>query len=108
MSVLLEHRSAQSDSARPIAIDTKGLSSPLGSTVRDGGVNFSIFSRAASAVELLLFDREDDARPVRVIAIDSFTNRVSLLARVCARRATGPDLRLSSARPPRPCKRDAV
>jgi len=75
MSVLLERPAAQSDPARPIAIDTKGVSSPLGSTVRDGGVNFSIFSRAASAIELLLFDREDDARPVRVIAIDSFTNR---------------------------------
>ncbi len=75
MSVLLEHPAAQSDPSRPMAIDTRGMSSPLGSTVRDGGVNFSIFSRAASAVELLLFDREDDARPIRVIAIDSFTNR---------------------------------
>ena len=52
-----------------------GQSAPLGSTVRQGGVNFSIFSRKASRVELLLFDRDDDARPQRVIPIDPATNR---------------------------------
>ena len=40
-----------------------------------GGVNFSVFSRGASGVELLLFDREDDARPTRVIPIDPAANR---------------------------------
>ena len=52
-----------------------GRSSPLGATVYPGGVNFSVYSRSASAVELLLFDREDDARPSRVIGIDPTTNR---------------------------------
>jgi isoamylase len=52
-----------------------GQSAPLGSTVRQGGVNFSIFSRKALRVELLLFDRDDDARPQRVIPIDPATNR---------------------------------
>jgi len=33
------------------------------------------FSRGASGVELLLFDREDDARPTRVIPIDPAANR---------------------------------
>ncbi len=47
-----------------------GQSSPLGATLVDGGVNFSLFSRTASGVELLLFDREDDARPCRVVTID--------------------------------------
>ena len=32
-----------------------GRSWPLGATVYDGGVNFSVYSRNASAVELLLF-----------------------------------------------------
>jgi len=41
-----------------------GRSSPLGATVVDGGVNFSLFSRSATGVELLLFDR-DDAQPAR-------------------------------------------
>ena len=35
-----------------------------------GGVNFSIFSRGASSMELLLFDRVDDETPARVIPID--------------------------------------
>ena len=52
-----------------------GRSSPLGATVVPGGVNFSIFSRSASGVELVFFDREDDARPERIITIDPATNR---------------------------------
>jgi isoamylase len=48
---------------------TIGRSSPLGATIVDGGVNFSLFSRTATAVELLLFDREDDPKPARVISI---------------------------------------
>src|SRR5215472_12107242 len=52
-----------------------GHSAPLGSTVCEGGVNFSVFSRKATSVELLLFDREDDARPQRIISIDPATNR---------------------------------
>ena len=52
-----------------------GRSFPLGATVCQGGVNFSIFSRNASVVELLFFDSTDDARPARVVAIDPITNR---------------------------------
>jgi glycogen operon protein len=52
-----------------------GRPSPLGSTVVDGGVNFSLFSRTATGVELLFFDREDDAKPARVVALDPIVNR---------------------------------
>lgn len=52
-----------------------GESSPLGSTVCEGGVNFSVYSRSASGVDLLLFDREDDAKPARIIPIDPAENR---------------------------------
>src|SRR5437868_5233068 len=52
-----------------------GRSSPLGATVGDGGVNFSLYSRRATGVELLFFDREDDATPARVVRIDPATNR---------------------------------
>src|SRR5262245_8138147 len=48
---------------------------PIGATVADGGVNFSLFSRTAEAVELLLFDREDDSRPARIIRLDPAVNR---------------------------------
>src|SRR5262249_37232199 len=52
-----------------------GRSSPLGATFADGGVNFSLFSRTATGIELLFFDPEDGACPSRVIRIDPCTNR---------------------------------
>ena len=33
-----------------------GTTFPLGATVRDGGVNFCLFAKEATAVELLLFE----------------------------------------------------
>lgn len=51
-----------------------GHSSPIGASVVEGGVNFSLFSRTATGVELLLFDREDDAAASRVIQFDPVTN----------------------------------
>ncbi|MGO9454387.1 MAG: hypothetical protein ACLQDV_25560 [Candidatus Binataceae bacterium] len=53
----------------------KSSASPLGATVLDDGVNFSVFSRQAEAVELLFFDRADDPKPARVISIEPGTNR---------------------------------
>lgn len=52
-----------------------GQSAPLGATVCHGGANFSIFSRGAESVELLLFDGEEDARPAQVINLDPVGNR---------------------------------
>lgn len=57
------------------AIALTGNSSPLGATIVPGGVNFSVFSSNAVAVDLLLFDRENDSRPARVIPIDPLANR---------------------------------
>jgi len=54
---------------------TPGRSSPLGATIVTGGVNFSVFSRNAAAIELLLFEQEDDAQPARVIPLDPATSR---------------------------------
>jgi len=45
-----------------ISSGTAGHSWPLGATVVDGGINFSLVSPSATGVELLLFDQEDDAR----------------------------------------------
>jgi len=47
-----------------------GQSSPLGATLYRDGANFSVYSKHATAVDLLLFDGVDDARPRRVIRID--------------------------------------
>lgn len=58
----------------PVA-NSIGRSAPLGATVVDGGVNFSLYSRTASRVELLLFDRVDDILPVRAVRLDPAENR---------------------------------
>ena len=47
---------------------------PLGATVADGGTNFSLYSRTAAGVDLLLFDRED-AGPSRSVPLDPVANR---------------------------------
>ncbi len=52
-----------------------GRSAPLGATIADGGANFSVFSRHASGVELLFFDRTNDPKPARVVRLDPVTNR---------------------------------
>ena len=54
---------------------TAGQSAPLGATPINGGVNFSVFSRHASGVDLLFFDREHDGRPTRVISLNPAANR---------------------------------
>jgi isoamylase len=53
----------------------EGQSSPLGATVCAEGTNFSVYSKHAAGIELLLFDCVDDARPARVISIDPAFNR---------------------------------
>ena len=52
-----------------------GNSSPLGATPWPDGVNFSVFSRHATGVELLLFNRVDDAQPARGLRLDPSVNR---------------------------------
>src|SRR5690349_13505771 len=52
-----------------------GQSSPLGASVHKKGVNFSLFSRHATAVELLLFNNVDDVQPQQVIPLDPVVNR---------------------------------
>ena len=52
-----------------------GRTNPLGATIVPGGVNFSVFSRNATGIELLFFDRVDDARPSRVVRVDPLTSR---------------------------------
>jgi DNA-binding NarL/FixJ family response regulator len=54
---------------------TRGTSAPLGPTVEAGGVNFSVFSRHGTAVELVFFDGVEDARPARVVPLDPVANR---------------------------------
>ena len=48
----------------------KGRSYPLGASVGAVGVNFSVFSKHATGVELLFFDHADDFRPSRSVRIE--------------------------------------
>lgn len=58
-----------------ITTDNQGKSFPLGAAVCSDGVNFSIFSKHSTAVDLLLFERVDDSKPSRVVTLDPQTNR---------------------------------
>ena len=53
----------------------QGNSFPLGATVRDRGVNFSVFSKNATSVELLLFSRAEDPAPSHTIKLEPRKNR---------------------------------
>jgi glycogen operon protein len=56
-------------------LETERRSAALGATVSPAGVNFSVFSRNATGVELLFFDGPDDPRPSRTIRLDPDANR---------------------------------
>jgi len=52
-----------------------GDSHPLGATLTCGGANFSIYSRLATGVDLLFFDREESSQPAQVFRLDPYINR---------------------------------
>jgi isoamylase len=70
--------SAARDGASSVTpADVRGTSAPLGATLFAGGANFSLYSRQATGVDLLFFDRDDDERPSRIIRFDPVANRTS-------------------------------
>ena len=52
-----------------------GQSFPLGATVYPDGVNFSVYSKNATGLDLLLFDEASDPKPAHLISLDPVTNR---------------------------------
>ena len=83
----------------------RGAAHPLGITVYPHGVNFSLFSQAATEVILLLFDRVDAVEPSQIDPLDPFRQQdVSFLARVRQRLRSGDVLRVSRRRA-RPIRR---
>src|SRR5262245_39549823 len=52
-----------------------GGSAPLGATVRSGGVNFCVYSKGATLIELLLFDEENAGQPSRIIPLHADKHR---------------------------------
>ncbi|WP_273272813.1 glycogen debranching protein GlgX [Maribacter polysiphoniae] len=54
---------------------TKGWPYPIGASLKANGVNFSLFSKNSTAVELLLFNDPDDSEPNEMIVLDNKLNR---------------------------------
>jgi isoamylase len=52
-----------------------GLTYPLGASVLPGGINFSVYSRYAKQVEILLFNDAAEKRPTRVHSLDASNHR---------------------------------
>jgi isoamylase len=48
---------------------------PYGAVVTDRGVQFVVFSRSATAMRVLLYDKVDDREPVEIIEFDRDTDR---------------------------------
>ncbi|MEZ5501809.1 MAG: glycogen debranching protein GlgX [Halioglobus sp.] len=68
--------------ARSIAV-ASGTPLPLGAWPSGGGVNFSVFSRHATAVELLLFESADAPLHQRSIQLDPAQHRTGDIWHVC-------------------------
>lgn len=54
-----------------------GSSFPVGPTLTAEGVNFSIYTRFATGIELLLFDDVNDKHPSRIVPFDPIVNRTN-------------------------------
>ena len=52
-----------------------GTVQPLGAVPHENGVNFSLFSKHATYVELLLFAQHDDPEPFQIIPLDPLQHR---------------------------------
>ncbi|MGK7914635.1 MAG: glycogen debranching protein GlgX [Prochloraceae cyanobacterium] len=68
MDELLTYQ-AQNNQTKNIEV-LPGRTDPLGATVATDGVNFSLFSHNAEAIELLLFDSPNAAKPAQIIKLN--------------------------------------
>jgi glycogen operon protein len=48
---------------------------PIGATIMNGGVNFSLYSKHATGVELVFFNNIDDTEPFEILALDPKKNK---------------------------------
>jgi isoamylase len=65
----------QGDDFSECRITVNGKSHPLGSTLHCNGVNFSVFSKNCTSMELLLFDHVSDPLPSQIITLDPKRNK---------------------------------
>ena len=62
---------------------TPGKCHPLGATITPAGVNFALFSRSCTSLELLLFEHADAPGPSRIIRLDPRANRTCDYWHIC-------------------------
>ena len=62
---------------------------PTGATAGTDGTNFCVFSRHATAVQLLLYEKPDSSRPFQVIDLDPAVNRTFFFWHVFLKGMTG-------------------
>src|SRR4051812_38633913 len=60
---------------RIVCQTSPGASAPLGATPSQSGTNFSVYSKNATAIELLLFDAVDQTPAAQVLTLDPSLNR---------------------------------
>ncbi|MGA7826882.1 MAG: glycogen debranching protein GlgX [Geobacteraceae bacterium] len=65
----------QGDDVSECRITINGKSHPLGATPHCSGVNFSVYSKNCTALELLLFDHVSDPLPTQVITLEPKLNK---------------------------------
>src|SRR4051812_25796158 len=75
MTSVPSSESAAAQQQRTDATVHPGTSTPLGPTVTAEGVNFSVFSKRATGMELLLFEHRDASVPLRTIRLDPVAHR---------------------------------
>jgi pullulanase/glycogen debranching enzyme len=56
----------------------KGVPGELGATLINGGVNFSVYSKDATAVKLCLFESENSIEPSQIIDLNPVKNKTTL------------------------------
>ena len=62
---------------------------PTGTTAGDDGTNFCVFSRHATAVQLLLYEKPDSSRPFQIIDLDPAINQTFFFWHVFVEGMTG-------------------
>jgi glycogen operon protein len=58
-----------------LSVPERGSPTPLGASVVQGGVNFSVYAKHASLVELLIFDAVDGVKPSKVYRLEPSRHR---------------------------------
>lgn len=69
-----EHNGLVQDNMKPYSISI-GHRNPAGATAGKDGTNFSLFSRHATTVQLLLYQKPDSIDPFQIIDLDPTENR---------------------------------